>query len=546
MWLRGWYFGETYFRWFRVEADMFFGTVNIGRFFPSLVGLLFAAGALSLHPLSAVAEDSLAEVIERCDASVVRIEVKGYAGEGLGSGFVVSEDGTVVTNVHVLAGAKSAVAIFPNGKRYSLVGTYVIDEGKDICVAKMKARELTPIALAEELPRKGETVTALGAPLGLSFTATTGIVSAIRPGLELGKEIGDDSMRGTWVQVDAALSPGNSGGPLINSFGEVVAMSTRASFGRAQNLNFGISIVDIRRAIENAKTKPEQTLAAGVGKIRDRERATPGVESLVDYREVPQESFEAYFDEGRSSFSNLVKHVRRSTTRTGNIISQMRKGKTYIPSEYGSRSEQFVKMRGRNTDTYFFKDERTKWRMVRKGEKRLEDLKALRSKISDSSDDRAVLALLTEAGPPLDTRGAGSIGFLEGAVALHAFNDHEIVVDYDGGRYLMWTKSTTGLARGEEMVPMPVFVAGTKTVLIPGLTSMSITILQEVTKDQLEDAMHEMRNYATWRDNSGKYSIEAELLQNDGEYVHLRKRDGTKVKVPVARLDEASRRIAEK
>lgn len=226
-----------------------------------LVLLSFAAGPFFLTPSSTVAQDSLAEVIERCDASVVRIEVKGYAGEGLGSGFVVSEDGMIVTNVHVLAGAKSAIAIFPNGKRYPLRGTFVIDKGKDICVAKMKAKELTPIALAEELPRKGETVTALGAPPGLSFTATTGIVSAIRAGKELGDEIGDDSMRGTWVQVDAALSPGNSGGPLINSFGEVVAMSTRASFGRAQNLNFGISIVDINEAIKDAKTKPERTLA---------------------------------------------------------------------------------------------------------------------------------------------------------------------------------------------------------------------------------------------------------------------------------------------
>ena len=91
---------------------------------------VFAVGSMLLNPLSAVAqEDSLANVIERCEASVVRIEVKGYAGEGLGSGFVVAENGLVVTNVHVLAGAKTAVAIFPNGKRHAIVGTFVIDEG---------------------------------------------------------------------------------------------------------------------------------------------------------------------------------------------------------------------------------------------------------------------------------------------------------------------------------------------------------------------------------------------------------------------------------
>jgi len=423
---------------------MIFGVGTSSAVLFRLALSVLMAGSILLNPFSTFAqEDSLANVIERCEASVVRIEVKGYAGEGLGSGFVVAENGLVVTNVHVLAGAKTAVAIFPSGKRHALVGTYVIDEGRDICVAKLKGSALTPIDLAEELPRKGETVTALGAPLGLSFTATTGIVSAIRAGKELGDEIGDDSMRGTWVQVDAALSPGNSGGPLINSFGEVVAMSTRASFGRAQNLNFGISIVDIRKAIEDAKTKPERTLSDGVGKIRDKDRATPGVESLVDYREVPQESFEAYFDEGRSSFSSLVKHVRRSVTRTDTVVSQMRKGKNYLPQSYSRANRDFIKMRGRNTDTYFFKDDRTKWRMVRKGEMRLKNLKELRSKVTHSSDDEALLAMLSEAGPPLDTRSARSIGFLDGAEALHAFNDHEIAVDYDGGRYLMWTKSTT-------------------------------------------------------------------------------------------------------
>ena len=73
---------------------------------------------------------------------------------------------------------------------------------------------------------------------------------------------------------------------------------------------------------------------------------------------------------------------------------------------------------------------------------------------------------------------------------------------------------------------------------------MSVTVLQEVSRDQLEDAMHENRNYISWRDTSGAYSVEAELLKNDGQYVHLRKRDGTEIKVPLARLDKDSRRAA--
>ena len=220
----------------------------------------------------------LASVIEECEKSVVRIEVKGLDGDSQGSGFVVSEDGLLVTNVHVLAGATKAGATFPNGQQNEIIGTYHIDEARDICIAQLSSAATVPIRLADSLPRKGEKVTALGSPMGLSFTVTTGIVSAIRE--NFANDIGDESAKGTWVQVDAALSPGNSGGPLINSRGEVVAMSTRASFGRAQNLNFGISIADIKAAIQKAKSAPLKSLADGVQKVKMHDVAGGKSDSL--------------------------------------------------------------------------------------------------------------------------------------------------------------------------------------------------------------------------------------------------------------------------
>ena len=174
-----------------------------------------------------------------------------------------------------------------------------------------------PIKLAGALPRKGETVTALGSPLGLSFTATNGIISAIRSGEELGREIGDTSMKGTWVQVDAALSPGNSGGPLINRKGEVVAMSTRASQGVAQNLNFGISIVDIRAAVVKAKVSNQIAFSAGVGKIGNHSsgRGSAGrPPAALVRKEIPESSLEGYIQEGRDSFRQLAGRVRRDAT----------------------------------------------------------------------------------------------------------------------------------------------------------------------------------------------------------------------------------------
>ena len=79
----------------------------------------------------------------------------------------------------------------------------------------------------------------------------------------------------------------------------------------------------------------------------------------------------------------------------------------------------------------------------------------------------------------------------------------------------MCTKSTSGLSRQEEMVQMPRFVADTKIVQIRGIASLSVTIPQELTEDQPEDAFHKKRNYITYRDTSGKYSIDAKLAEND-------------------------------
>ena len=130
---------------------------------------------ISCLNLTASAQEDLADVIERCEKSVVRIEVEGTQGDSLGSGYVIDAEGTIVTNVHVLAGAKEAQAVFADGKTVVIKGTLHYDKSRDICVAKLAKGEYQPIKVHSKLPRKGETVTALGAPRGLSFTATNGI-----------------------------------------------------------------------------------------------------------------------------------------------------------------------------------------------------------------------------------------------------------------------------------------------------------------------------------------------------------------------------------
>jgi S1-C subfamily serine protease len=115
-----------------------------------------------------------ADVIGKAERSVVRIEIEGRKGEGLGSGFIVDESGVLITNSHVIAGASRAIAVFSDGVVKPIVGTRLIDPARDIAIAKIDGSGFVPLSLAGSNPRKGESVTALGAPMGLSFTATRG------------------------------------------------------------------------------------------------------------------------------------------------------------------------------------------------------------------------------------------------------------------------------------------------------------------------------------------------------------------------------------
>jgi hypothetical protein len=339
---------------------------------------------------------------------------------------------------------------------------------------------------------------------------------------------------GGQVQVDAALSPGNSGGPLINKRGEVVAMSTWASSGgRAQNLNFGISIIDINEAIREASTAKQLSLADSVGGIKEKQVAGG---SGIKRRDIPTKAFENYVNEGRESFDFLSKELRRRSTKFDAEVRLMQRGQSYFPADAPETDAEYFRVPTRTSTMYYFRDPRTKDRVVRSKRLRATELKKLKKKISASDSDAALSALLCEAGPLVDTRRRESIGFLEDAVVLHAYSDHEVVVRYGRTTYLMWTSSTVGLSLGEELHAMPVFVAGTETIVIPGLTSVSVTVLQEVDKDEIVKAVLRSKEYLTWRDASGKYSIEAYLIENDGIKVHLGKRDGSTVRVPIVKL----------
>ncbi len=197
----------------------------------------------------AVEKKSLEALIAATEPAIVRIDVNTREGSGIGSGFVIDDAGIVVTNHHVIDGATSAKTVFADGTTVPVIGILGTDAKRDIAILKIQKTEkkLVSLKLRKAVPQKGQAVVAFGAPQGLSFSASEGIVSAVRSAAEL-KDFGKP-LDGEWIQTTTPISPGNSGGPLVDLFGQVVGINT-FNLVKGQNLNFAVSAADIKRIYE--------------------------------------------------------------------------------------------------------------------------------------------------------------------------------------------------------------------------------------------------------------------------------------------------------
>lgn len=271
-------------------------------------------------------ELSLQELYQECVDTIVSIRsyIDGQAGYYWSTGIILSEDGLILTNAHVIEGCDSAVVVLQNDLEFeaSLVGS---DTTSDIAVLKIEAKDLKPAVFGDsEQLTIGENVAAIGNPLGEEFraTLTNGIVSAIDRGISYAGH----SMN--LIQTNTAINEGNSGGALFNMYGQVVGvtnMKMMSNYSSIEGIGFAIPSTTLR-AVVNALVKD--------GEVRGRPAIgiTVGAipETAAAHYELPEGLYVSAVDERSDAYAKGM--------REGDII-------TAVNGEPARSTEDIVKVR---------------------------------------------------------------------------------------------------------------------------------------------------------------------------------------------------------
>ena len=220
----------------------------IGAFDNSQTTTVVQAAPISSPAPGSTSALSVGEIYRRAGRGVVQITTTSASGGGLGSGFVIDHAGHIVTNYHVIQGASSIEVLFSNNvkTKATVVGT---DKSTDLAVLKVNVSPsaLTPLSFGDSSALEvGDPAVAIGNPFGLDRSITSGIVSAIyNPGdgstpSRSYPVISTNNFQIPAIQTDAAINHGNSGGPLLNSLGQVVGVNSQIETGGTAQGNVGV------------------------------------------------------------------------------------------------------------------------------------------------------------------------------------------------------------------------------------------------------------------------------------------------------------------
>jgi len=221
---------------------------------------------------------STKEIVDRNKPGIVRITSDQPGGVGVGTGFIVSADGHIATNLHVIAGSSRVKVKLLDGSEHAVTRVIAADDKHDLAIIAIEATGLPVLRIGNsDEVTAGDRVIAIGNPLGfLDYTVSDGLISSIRP---LGENV-------TLLQISAPISQGSSGGPLFNPYGEVIGVAVGITDPKAggQNLNFGIPsnylkpLIAFRGSGEDVQTFARRFASKGVNnKTSECDHRRPGI-----------------------------------------------------------------------------------------------------------------------------------------------------------------------------------------------------------------------------------------------------------------------------
>ena len=262
---------------------------------------------LAAAVLSAQQTLTIPQIAKKVSPCVVVIRGRTGSGDSVGSGFVVSKDGKIVSNLHVIRSLSTAKVLVPNGDVFDSLMVLATDERRDLAVVKVAGFNLPALELGDsDSLAVGQRVIAVGSPLGLEGTVTSGILSAIR-----------ESEGYKVIQTDAAVNPGNSGGPLVDESGRVIGGIT-FKLSSSENLNFAVPINYVRGLLDNLQQPMTlEQLRARIGESEtksEQDNAEPSLSETLEWltEQIPL---------GSSQYKTEWKGEKYSHTMTTKIRS---------------------------------------------------------------------------------------------------------------------------------------------------------------------------------------------------------------------------------
>jgi S1-C subfamily serine protease len=490
-------------------------------------------------------------LITTVNPSVVRVSL----GDSLGSGFVADATrGIIATNYHVIEHAKHAKQVtvrFGGDKEkrdFPCDGFVAILPGKDLALIHVQPTgpwKLRSLRIADGLPSPGATVYTFGSPIGMEFTVSGGMVSAVRTGQEvselIGKFAGADyyakgmhyDIDATWIQITAPISPGNSGGPLTNTRGEVLGLNTWKWGGsQGENLNFSISALHLRQFLAQAGSIVQPWTSLPEPRQPVARPGDPGT-NLAAWKTFNRALYQ-FNDQKAAAETKLaqVPPVNPGNPKRGQTRRNQKLAGIY--RQFGAAYLDFAR-KVKGIDTKGVDQELIRW-LVLEGD--------VLNRMGDAYRDLAVAVL--------QFNGPGDV--LEDQ-RMDAFKDvlDQLRTGYDILRVNLTHRYNTEFPTADRTRAEDQAAADAKNADHGNETGDhgAADNHNREPADRSQDAGQSRPKdrdagpgYRVWTSRNGQFQVEAKYLglSEDGQKAKLQKRDGRIISVPLAALSEADER----